>query len=113
MDQGESRPRDESQRVDGGQTRGDEVADRSAGGLYHDERAGGAAGDIERAGQSMISASSISSAGGRTGGSGRQRRSEEHTSELQSRQYLVCRLLLEKKKKIPPSHRVDDISRRP
>src|SRR3712207_7040366 len=29
-------------------------------------------------------------------------RSEEHTSELQSRQYLVCRLLLEKKKK--PSH---------
>src|SRR3712207_7080924 len=31
-------------------------------------------------------------------------RSEEHTSELQSRQYLVCRLLLEKKKKyIEPS----------
>src|SRR5476651_1677462 len=29
------------------------------------------------------------------------RRSEEHTSELQSRQYLVCRLLLEKKKKKP------------
>src|SRR3712207_2154469 len=28
----------------------------------------------------------------------RDRRSEEHTSELQSRQYLVCRLLLEKKK---------------
>src|SRR3712207_8134152 len=28
------------------------------------------------------------------------RRSEEHTSELQSRQYLVCRLLLEKKKNI-------------
>src|SRR3712207_7304880 len=27
------------------------------------------------------------------------RRSEEHTSELQSRQYLVCRLLLEKKKR--------------
>src|SRR3712207_7476644 len=38
---------------------------------------------------------------------GRQRflaflRSEEHTSELQSRQYLVCRLLLEKKKKSKP-----------
>src|SRR5438445_5146988 len=37
-------------------------------------------------------------------GSGRRMRSavlrsEEHTSELQSRQYLVCRLLLEKKKK--------------
>src|SRR3712207_7031678 len=30
-------------------------------------------------------------------GPGRPRRSEEHTSELQSRQYLVCRLLLEKK----------------
>src|SRR3712207_7346612 len=29
-----------------------------------------------------------------------ERRSEEHTSELQSRQYLVCRLLLEKKKNI-------------
>src|SRR5437870_9676937 len=29
----------------------------------------------------------------------RQRRSEEHTSELQSRGHLVCRLLLEKKKK--------------
>src|SRR3712207_7133003 len=29
---------------------------------------------------------------------GRAARSEEHTSELQSRQYLVCRLLLEKKK---------------
>src|SRR3712207_7362179 len=29
------------------------------------------------------------------------RRSEEHTSELQSRQYLVCRLLLENKKSTP------------
>src|SRR3712207_7250077 len=35
---------------------------------------------------------------GRVGG--QVARSEEHTSELQSRQYLVCRLLLEKKKKI-------------
>src|SRR3712207_8458340 len=32
------------------------------------------------------------------GGIEMRRRSEEHTSELQSRQYLVCRLLLEKKK---------------
>src|SRR5258707_9832719 len=39
---------------------------------------------------SRISRSSFSASG----------RSEEHTSELQSRQYLVCRLLLEKKKKI-------------
>src|SRR3712207_7043017 len=31
-------------------------------------------------------------------GRNRRSRSEEHTSELQSRQYLVCRLLLEKKK---------------
>src|SRR3712207_8163648 len=31
-------------------------------------------------------------------------RSEEHTSELQSRQYLVCRLLLEKKKKKKSNH---------
>src|SRR3712207_8841579 len=31
-------------------------------------------------------------------------RSEEHTSELQSRQYLVCRLLLEKKIDVPSSH---------
>src|SRR3712207_8697690 len=31
-----------------------------------------------------------------------ERRSEEHTSELQSRQYLVCRLLLEKKTLRPP-----------
>src|SRR3712207_8984333 len=32
------------------------------------------------------------------GGRSHRPRSEEHTSELQSRQYLVCRLLLEKKK---------------
>src|SRR2546422_7669633 len=36
------------------------------------------------------------------GGKGKQR-SEEHTSELQSRLHLVCRLLLEKKKKKPPT----------
>src|SRR3712207_7555594 len=35
---------------------------------------------------------------GASGGRVALRRSEEHTSELQSRQYLVCRLLLEKKK---------------
>src|SRR3712207_7243662 len=34
------------------------------------------------------------------GATGGRPRSEEHTSELQSRQYLVCRLLLEKKKKL-------------
>src|SRR3712207_8997350 len=34
----------------------------------------------------------------------RPARSEEHTSELQSRQYLVCRLLLEKKKNTSNMH---------
>src|SRR5438445_6246581 len=37
-------------------------------------------------------------------GNGARCRSEEHTSELQSRQYLVCRLLLEKKKKKTTTH---------
>src|SRR5258707_6882698 len=41
-----------------------------------------------------------------TVGAGAQLRSEEHTSELQSRQYLVCRLLLEKKKKTTQRTRV-------
>src|SRR3712207_8555362 len=43
----------------------------------------------------------------------RKSRSEEHTSELQSRQYLVCRLLLEKKKKVRVSvrTRVNDSER--
>src|SRR5437764_6836663 len=41
---------------------------------------------------------------GRTAGARSPTRSEEHTSELQSPMYLVCRLLLEKKKKI---HRLD------
>src|SRR2546422_2458368 len=42
-------------------------------------------------------------------------RSEEHTSELQSRLHLVCRLLLEKKKKTNrrPQHRVDTKVRYP
>src|SRR2546430_17168924 len=40
-------------------------------------------------------------------GDPRERRSEEHTSELQSQSNLVCRLLLEKKKKL--LHTYDDI----
>src|SRR5258707_10889022 len=40
-----------------------------------------------------------------------QGRSEEHTSELQSRQYLVCRLLLEKKK--PAASKADCALRAP
>src|SRR5258707_9733180 len=38
-------------------------------------------------------------------------RSEEHTSELQSRQYLVCRLLLEKKKIIQAAVALTNLSR--
>src|SRR2546425_5061185 len=40
----------------------------------------------------------------RQGGRGKTERSEEHTSELQSLAYLVCRLLLEKKKKNIKQH---------
>src|SRR2546422_4329971 len=43
------------------------------------------------------------SAGGRRYRAGKKKRSEEHTSELRSRLHLVCRLLLEKKKKKGPS----------
>src|SRR3712207_7433523 len=53
-----------------------------------------AVGDLEPVG--LVRA--VAAAPGRGLGHGELRRSEEHTSELQSRQYLVCRLLLEKKK---------------
>src|SRR5439155_7890508 len=39
-------------------------------------------------------------------------RSEEHTSELQSRGHLVCRLLLEKKKKRNSTHTITSLSKR-
>src|SRR5690606_41311246 len=48
---------------------------------------------------SASSAPWIATSSGRGGFSTSRRRSEEHTSELQSRENLVCRLLLEKKKK--------------
>src|SRR5690625_6325209 len=51
----------------------------------------------ERASPSRVSASSLNSAARRTSRVVRGSRSEEHTSELQSRGHLVCRLLLEKK----------------
>src|SRR5690349_23882562 len=44
-------------------------------------------------------------AGADEGGTADDARSEEHTSELQSRRDLVCRLLLEKKKKLRPVRR--------
>src|SRR5437660_8288516 len=46
-----------------------------------------------------VEALPVGDLGVRTGGRRSQLRSEEHTSELQSRGHLVCRLLLEKKKK--------------
>src|SRR3712207_9576908 len=48
---------------------------------------------------SSRAASRCTTPGSRCTGKASTARSEEHTSELQSRQYLVCRLLLEKKKK--------------
>src|SRR3712207_7442645 len=63
-------------RSDGGGVSGDGVGGRDQGGT-------GQAGDPRRP---------------RRGDRASGLRSEEHTSELQSRQYLVCRLLLEKKK---------------
>src|SRR2546421_2297861 len=54
--------------------------------------------------RSTMRSSSRSAARSRTAArpAAERMRSEEHTSELQSRSDLVCRLLLEKKKKIPP-----------
>src|SRR3989442_4003294 len=52
-----------------------------------------------RSGDTQIPAKLVSHGG--------QVRSEEHTSELQSRPHLVCRLLLEKKKKCSYHHPVD------
>src|SRR3712207_8522262 len=59
---------------------------------------GGICGD--RLGSQDLRRRSISDPHGRQRADAHGRRSEEHTSELQSRQYLVCRLLLEKKKTI-------------
>src|SRR3712207_8573171 len=67
-----------------------------------DERARGVGGDDRRRGHGAGDVALAEVADGfRVHGAtlSRMHRSEEHTSELQSRQYLVCRLLLEKKKK--------------
>src|SRR3712207_8539715 len=54
-----------------------------------------------RYGRSLVMASKVSATATTRASTGTRSpaRSEEHTSELQSRQYLVCRLLLEKKNK--------------
>src|SRR3712207_6972181 len=66
--------------------------------LFRSRRASRGRGRRRRAGRAARRARG---GGGRSRSGARRRpgRSEEHTSELQSRQYLVCRLLLEKKKK--------------
>src|SRR3712207_7796749 len=56
--------------------------------------------DISLAGQLVNLVQNTVDVGSYTVHDGHTSRSEEHTSELQSRQYLVCRLLLEKKKNI-------------
>src|SRR2546422_5565256 len=73
--------------------------------LFRSDRPGGREGasrGLLPSGRARCTAVSCSSAGGsrpRTWRRRSRRRSEEHTSELQSRLHLVCRLLLEKKKK--------------
>src|SRR2546426_6774313 len=71
--------------------------------LFRSHRRGG---DRERAcSEAGVPAEGQSDpANGRNGARGRGVRSEEHTSELQSPCNLVCRLLLEKKKKIDRCH---------
>src|SRR3712207_7248218 len=60
--------------------------------------AGGVAPGVQDVGEGLAHRHAAARAG-EPGDERPVRRSEEHTSELQSRQYLVCRLLLEKKKK--------------
>src|SRR3712207_7769442 len=68
-------------------------------GLKHQgAQGGGNLRQIRRQVQALVAGDALAQ-GGAVGGR-RSSRSEEHTSELQSRQYLVCRLLLEKKKRI-------------
>src|SRR3712207_6876292 len=73
--------------------RRDEDADRLAG------RGHGRRADPRDAARTAVLPGTPVGANHRDGGRAEEgQRSEEHTSELQSRQYLVCRLLLEKKK---------------
>src|SRR3712207_7508294 len=68
-------------------------------GAGHGERGRGRARCRRGAGGAGDGHRGAGAGAGRGRGRSPRRRSEEHTSELQSRQYLVCRLLLEKKKK--------------
>src|SRR3712207_7010936 len=64
--------------------------------LFRSTRAAASSGGHSESATSHVAPSTSPSTAPTTGN---HPRSEEHTSELQSRQYLVCRLLLEKKKK--------------
>src|SRR2546430_5369348 len=72
------------------------ILDREPGGLAQDP-------DHDRRGVSAAPEEVAQACGRADGIAPAQRRSEEHTSELQSQSNLVCRLLLEKKKK-PLTH---------
>src|SRR3712207_7261265 len=59
---------------------------------------------LRAAARGLVRTATLGLAGGRAIAHAALHRSEEHTSELQSRQYLVCRLLLEKKKTLTIIH---------
>src|SRR3712207_8950550 len=63
------------------------------------EQLGQERGDLAERDQRRVPGRDVGEFGGDGTRAEIQGRSEEHTSELQSRQYLVCRLLLEKKKR--------------
>src|SRR2546422_1604840 len=70
----------------------------SAGGKLRPRLRGTPAGRVPAAGRAAHRAAVPAVRAARLGAVARMARSEEHTSELQSRLHLVCRLLLEKKK---------------
>src|SRR3712207_7620951 len=76
--------------------------------LFRSPGGGGARPRRRRGGRDLWAGGTRGACGspgaGRFVSAARTPRSEEHTSELQSRQYLVCRLLLEKKTKHTPTH---------
>src|SRR3712207_8015351 len=74
---------------------GGDEADHISGRFGNDETTGDKGSDLLGGGDGN---DSLNGGPGDDRVGGHHDRSEEHTSELQSRQYLVCRLLLEKKK---------------